>query len=135
MHIDDGRVVPNFISQALKGEPLTIYGEGDQTRSFCYVDDLIKGIYALLQSDENFPVNIGNPAEISMLEFAEVINQITGNAAGIVFEPGKRGEGDPQRRQPDITRAKTILGWEPEVSLLDGLKETISYFKKELERK
>jgi dTDP-glucose 4,6-dehydratase len=132
MHIDDGRVVPNFISQALKGEPLTIYGNGDQTRSFCYVDDLIKGIYALLQSDENLPVNIGNPAEISMLEFADVINKLTGNTAGIVFEPGKRGEGDPQRRQPDITRAKTILEWEPEVSLDDGLKKTILYFKKEL---
>jgi dTDP-glucose 4,6-dehydratase len=132
MHIDDGRVVPNFISQALRGEPLTIYGEGDQTRSFCYVDDLVKGLYALLQSEENLPVNIGNPAEISVLEFAEVINQLTGNTAGIVFEPGRRGEGDPQRRQPDITRAKTILSWEPAVKLADGLKETIEYFKKEL---
>jgi dTDP-glucose 4,6-dehydratase len=132
MHIDDGRVVPNFISQALRGEPLTIYGEGDQTRSFCYVDDLVKGLYALLQSEENLPVNIGNPAEISVLEFAEVINQLTGNTAGIVFEPGRRGEGDPQRRQPDITRAKTILSWEPTVKLADGLKETIEYFKKEL---
>jgi dTDP-glucose 4,6-dehydratase len=134
MHIDDGRVVPNFISQALKGEALTIYGEGDQTRSFCYVDDLVRGIYALLQSDENLPVNIGNPTEISVLEFAEVINQLTGNTAGIVFEPGKRGEGDPQRRQPDITKAKKVLGWEPEVSLEDGLKETILYFEKELEQ-
>jgi dTDP-glucose 4,6-dehydratase len=134
MHIDDGRVVPNFISQALKGEALTIYGEGDQTRSFCYVDDLIRGIYALLQSEENLPVNIGNPSEISMLEFAEVINQLTGNTAGIVFEPGKRGEGDPQRRQPDISKAKKILDWEPVVSLEDGLKETIAYFKKELEQ-
>jgi dTDP-glucose 4,6-dehydratase len=132
MHIDDGRVVPNFISQALRGEPLTIYGEGDQTRSFCYVDDLVKGLYALLQSEENLPVNIGNPAEISVWEFAEVINQLTGNTAGIVFEPGRRGEGDPQRRQPDITRAKTILSWEPTVKLADGLKETIEYFKKEL---
>jgi dTDP-glucose 4,6-dehydratase len=132
MHIDDGRVVPNFISQGLQGEPLTIYGEGNQTRSFCYVDDLINGIYALLLSDEHYPVNIGNPNEITILEFAEVINKLTGNQAGIVFEPGKRGEGDPQRRQPDITRAKEVLEWEPVVSLEDGLKETIDYFKKEI---
>jgi dTDP-glucose 4,6-dehydratase len=135
MHIDDGRVVPNFISQALRGEPLTIYGEGNQTRSFCYVDDLINGIYALLLSGEHYPVNLGNPAEISILEFAEVINELTGNAAGIVFEPGRRGEGDPQRRQPDISKAKEVLGWQPEVSLEDGLRETIAYFKKELEQK
>ena len=134
MHIDDGRVVPNFISQALRGEPLTIYGEGDQTRSFCFVEDLISGIYALLLSNEHLPVNIGNPLEITILEFAERINALTGNQAGIVFEPGKRGEGDPQRRQPDITRAKDVLGWEPVVSLDDGLQQTIEFFKKELEQ-
>ena len=134
MHIDDGRVVPNFISQALRGEPLTIYGKGDQTRSFCFVDDLISGIYALLLSNEHLPVNIGNPLEITILEFAERINTLTGNKAGIVFEPGKRGEGDPQRRQPDITRAKDVLGWEPVVSLNDGLQQTIEFFQKELEQ-
>jgi dTDP-glucose 4,6-dehydratase len=133
MHVDDGRVVPNFISQALRGQPLTIYGEGDQTRSFCYVDDLINGIYLLLQSSEHYPVNIGNPSEITILEFAKVINELTGNTAGLVFEPGKRGEGDPQRSQPDISKAKSLLNWTPEISLEDGLQETIAYFKKELE--
>jgi dTDP-glucose 4,6-dehydratase len=134
MHIDDGRVVPNFISQALRGEPLTIYGEGDQTRSFCYVDDLINGIYALLISDEHHPVNIGNPSEITILEFAEVINKLTDNKAGIVFEAGKRGEGDPQRRQPDISKARSLLGWEPVVTLEDGLRDTIEFFKKEIRK-
>jgi dTDP-glucose 4,6-dehydratase len=132
MHIDDGRVVPNFISQALRGEPLTIYGEGNQTRSFCFVDDLINGIYALLLSDEHYPVNIGNPSEITILEFAEAINKLTDNKAGVVFEPGKRGEGDPQRRQPDISKAKSVLGWEPVVGLEDGLRKTIEFFKKEI---
>jgi dTDP-glucose 4,6-dehydratase len=132
MHIDDGRVIPNFISQALLGEPLTIYGKGDQTRSFCFVDDLISGIYALLLSDEHYPVNLGNSTEISILEFAERINALTGNSAGVVFEPDKRAEGDPQRRQPDTTKAKQVLGWEPKISLDDGLMTTIEFFKKEL---
>lgn len=129
MRLDDGRVVPNFIQQALKQEPLTIYGDGSQTRSFCYVDDLVEGIYQLLLSDEHYPVNIGNPTEITILEFAQVINQLTGNPAGVVFKHEKRLGDDPQRRQPDITRAKTILGWKPSTSLTEGLAETIEYFK------
>src|SRR5512136_1572167 len=117
MHLDDGRVVPNFIQQALRGEPLTVYGDGQQTRSFCYVDDLIEGLCRLLMSDEHDPVNLGNPSETTILEFANTINRLTGNPAGIIFKPGDRGHSDPQRRQPDITRARTILGWEPKVSL------------------
>jgi len=132
MRLDDGRVVPNFIKQALMGEPLTVYGDGLQTRSFCYVDDLIDGIVRLLYSDEHEPVNIGNPVETTILEFAHVINDLTGNRAGIIFQPGQRGEGDPQRRQPDITRAREILKWAPVVSMQEGLKRTIPYFKREL---
>jgi dTDP-glucose 4,6-dehydratase len=132
MHLDDGRVVPNFLKQALCGEPLTIYGDGTQTRSFCYMDDLVEGIYRLLLSDEHGPVNIGNPVETTMLEFAQIINHLTGNQAGIVFKGGSRLEGDPQRRQPDITRARTLLGWEPKVTLEEGLLKTIPYFKEKL---
>ena len=132
MHIDDGRVVPNFLKQALQGKPLTVYGDGSQTRSFSYVDDLIEGIYRLLLSDEHEPVNIGNPVETSILEFANTINQLTGNRAGIVFKEGERGEGDPQRRQPDITRARKILGWEPKIDLETGILKTIPYFKQKL---
>lgn len=132
MHLDDGRVVPNFIQQALRGEPLTVYGDGQQTRSFCYVDDLIDGIVKLLASDEHFPVNIGNPNEVTILEFAEVINSIVNNKAGIVYKPGDRLESDPQRRRPDIDRARSILGWEPKVSLEEGLSKTIPYFRHKL---
>jgi len=132
MHIDDGRVVPNFISQALKGEPLTIYGDGEQTRSFCYVDDLIDGIYKLLISGEHQPINIGNQTETSINEFAEAINHLTGNKAGVVYKNEARGEGDPQRRQPDITRAQTLLKWQPKISLEEGLTNTIDYFKQQL---
>ena len=132
MHIDDGRVVPNFLKQALQGKPLTVYGDGSQTRSFSYVDDLIEGIYRLLLSDEHEPVNIGNPVETAILEFANTINQLTGNRAGIVFKEGERGEGDPQRRQPDITRARKILGWEPKIDLEAGILKTIPYFKQKL---
>ncbi|MCX8024147.1 MAG: SDR family oxidoreductase [Thermanaerothrix sp.] len=132
MRLDDGRVVPNFIQQALRGEPLTIYGDGSQTRSFCYVDDLIEGIYRLLLSDEHYPVNLGNPQEITILEFAEVINRLTGNKAGIVFKPESRLGDDPQRRQPDITRARTILGWEPQTSLEEGIRLTIPYFRQKM---
>lgn len=131
MHVDDGRVVPNFIKQALQGEPLTIYGDGSQTRSFTYVDDLIEGIYRLLLSDCHEPVNIGNPTETSILEFAQVINRLTGNTE-IRFEPKKRGEGDPQRRRPDIGRAQRELDWEPKVDLEDGIRRTIPYFKQQL---
>ncbi len=132
MRLDDGRVVPNFINQALKNEPLTVYGDGQQTRSFCYVDDLVQGIYKLLMSDEHMPVNIGNPAEISILNFATEINRLTGNIAGIIYKKDKRLGDDPQRRQPDITRARQLLDWEPKTNLEDGLKETINYFKMKL---
>ena len=132
MRLDDGRVVPNFLLQALRGEPLTVYGDGSQTRSFCYVDDLVDGIIRLLHSDEHLPVNVGNPAETTILQFAETINFLTGNKAGIVFMPRERGIGDPQRRQPDITRARSILGWEPKVDLETGLAKTIEYFRNKL---
>lgn len=129
MHLDDGRVVPNFLQQALRGEPLTIYGDGSQTRSFCYVDDLIEGIYRLLLSDEHLPVNLGNPVEITIKEFAFTINRLTKNQGGVVYKPEARGEGDPQRRQPDITRAREILHWMPKISLEEGIERTIPYFK------
>ncbi len=132
MHLDDGRVVPNFIQQALRSEPLTIYGDGQQTRSFCYVDDLVDGIIRLLGSDEHLPVNIGNPVEMTILEFAERINSIVGNRAGIIFKPSERLESDPQRRQPDISRARNILAWEPQINLEEGLKRTIPYFLQKL---
>ncbi len=133
MHLDDGRVVPNFIQQALCGQPLTVYGDGQQTRSFCYVDDLVEGIVRLLLSDEHLPVNIGNPVEVTILEFAEKINRLVGNQAGIVYLPDDRQESDPQRRRPDISRARKILGWEPHVSLEEGLERTLPYFRRKLE--
>jgi len=129
MRIDDGRVVPNFINQALNKFPLTIYGDGSQTRSFCYVSDLIDGIYRLLMSDEHMPVNIGNPTELSIFQFAEEINRLTENIAGLEYKADKRLGDDPQRRQPDISRAKEILDWEPKVDLSTGLLQTINYFK------
>ena len=132
MHIEDGRVVPNFLQQALLGQSLTIYGDGSQTRSFCYVDDLIDGIVRLLYSDEHMPVNIGNPDEISILEFAQTINRLVNNNAEVIFENSSRTEGDPQRRRPDISRAKAILGWEPNINLEDGISRTIPYFKGEM---
>ncbi len=133
MRLDDGRVVPNFIGQALRGEPLTIYGDGTQTRSFCYVEDEIEGLYRLLMSDETDPVNIGNPHEISIREFASLINELTGNTAGVVFQKSKRIEGDPQTRRPDITRARRVLGWEPTIDIREGLERTIAYFREQLE--
>lgn len=129
MRLDDGRVVPNFIGQALRQESLTVYGDGTQTRSFCYVSDLIEGIYRLLFIDYNEPVNIGNPTEMSIREFAEVVNDMTGNPAEIIVQEEKRIEGDPQTRQPDITLARRLLGWTPQVDLHTGLKHTIDYFK------
>lgn len=132
MHLDDGRALPNFIQQALRGEPLTVYGDGSQTRSFCFVDDLINGICRFLSSNEHDPINIGNPEEITILQFAEVINKLVGNKAGIIFKPDDRSGDDPQRRQPDITRARTILGWEPKVDLEEGLTKTIPYFRHKL---
>ena len=132
MRPDDGRVVPSFIQQALRGEPLTIYGDGLQTRSFCYVDDLVDGIYRLLLSDEHLPVNIGNPNEASILDFAETINRLTGNTAGLDYPPDMRMDSDPQRRCPDISRARSLLGWEPKVDLEEGLVRTIACFKEKL---
>jgi dTDP-glucose 4,6-dehydratase len=126
MRLNDGRVVPNFIKQALNGEPLTVYGEGNQTRSFCYVSDLVDGIYRLLLSDEPLPTNIGNPSEMTILQFAQRINALTGNPGGIIYKPLPKD--DPQQRQPDITKARRILGWEPKVGLDAGLEETIGYF-------
>jgi len=132
MHLDDGRAVPNFLKQALYQQPLTIYGDGSQTRSFCYVNDLIDGIYRLLLSDEHDPVNIGNPVETSILQLAELINALTGNPAGTTIKAEQRGQSDPQRRRPDITRANQILDWGPEISLEDGLQRTIQYFKQSM---
>jgi len=131
MRINDGRVVPNFIKQALRGEQLTVYGDGSQTRSFCYVSDLIDGIYRLLMSDETEPVNIGNPTEITIREFAEKINEVTGNTAGIQFKPLPKD--DPKQRRPDISKARRILGWEPQVSLDAGMKETIPWFTEQVD--
>jgi dTDP-glucose 4,6-dehydratase len=132
MRLDDGRVVPNFIQQALRGEPLTIYGDGEQTRSFCYVDDLIEGIFRLMMTDFHEPVNIGNPSETSIIEFAEIVNELIDNKAGTVIKIAKRLGNDPQRRQPDITRAREIIDWEPKISLKEGLTKTIPYFKDKL---
>ena len=134
MRLRDGRVVPNFVAQALRGEPLTLYGDGMQTRSFQYVDDLVEGIYRLLHSDETDPVNIGNPGEFTIKEFATVINELTGNQAGLVTKD-LRTKDDPQVRQPDITRAKAILGWEPRVTIREGLERTIPWFRAELQRR
>ena len=132
MRMQDGRVVPNFITQALKGEPLTVYGQGEQTRSFQYVDDLVAGIHKLLQSNENLPVNIGNPYEMTVLEFARKIIELTGSKSTIVYKP--LPQDDPQVRQPDITKARKILGWEPEVALEEGLARTIAYFDEKLRK-
>lgn len=132
MRLDDGRVVPNFIQQSLRGEALTVYGDGQQTRSFCYVTDLIEGIYRLLLSDEHDPVNIGNPGEFTMIELAKKINDIIGNKAGIVHRPALRLGDDPQRRRPDNTRAKELLGWEPKISLEMGIRLTIPYFREKM---
>jgi len=129
MRLDDGRVVPNFIGQAIRGEPLTVYGDGTQTRSFQYVSDLIEGVYRLLASEFSDPVNIGTQDELSMIAFAELINDITGNKAGIIFKQSDRILGDPQTRRPDTTRAQTILGWRPVVPLREGLERTIEYFR------
>jgi dTDP-glucose 4,6-dehydratase len=130
MQLDDGRVVPNFVGQALRHEPLTVYGDGSQTRSFCFVTDLVDGIARLLNSNEHDPTNIGNPNEISILEFAKAINLITDNPAGIKIVAGARTQGDPQQRKPDISKAKRVLNWEPKVKLEDGLHKTIEYFAK-----
>ena len=131
MRINDGRVVPAFISQALRGEPLTIFGDGKQTRSFCYVSDLIDGIYKLSVSEQSGPINVGNPVERTMLEFAQVILTATGSGSPITHVPLPTAD-DPKQRRPDITKARALLGWEPRVPLEEGLKGTIAYFKTKL---
>jgi len=130
MRLDDGRALPAFMSQALNGEDITVFGDGSQTRSFCYVDDLIEGIYRLLLSDYVYPVNIGNPDEITLLQFAQEILELTGSKSKIVFKPLPKD--DPKQRRPDISRAKQILNWEPRFSRKEGLKITLEYFKKML---
>ena len=127
MRIKDGRVVPNFIDQALHGKPLTVYGKGNQTRSFCYYSDLIDGILKLLFSKETGPINIGNPREFTILEFAKMVQKFTGSKSKIIYEPLPKD--DPQQRRPDITLARTKLKWEPKVPLEVGLRETIDWFE------
>lgn len=127
MRLDDGRALPTFMSQALRGEDITMFGDGSQTRSFCYVDDLVEGIYRLLLSDYASPVNIGNPSEITLMQFAEEVLALTGSKSKIVFKP--LPQDDPKQRQPDITKARNILGWEPKIDRHEGLKRTLEYFK------
>jgi dTDP-glucose 4,6-dehydratase len=127
MRLNDGRVVPAFLAQALKNKPMTIFGRGTQTRSFCYCSDLIEGIYRLMVSDTPLPVNIGNPREMTMLQFAEAVKKATDSKSKIIFKP--LPQDDPKQRQPDITRARTLLKWEPKVSLEEGLAKTIGYFR------
>lgn len=127
MRLDDGRVVPQFVAQALRGQDFTVYGDGSQTRSFCYVSDLVDGLVRLLLSQEMDPINLGNPVEKTILEFAEAVRAAAGGGGTIVFEP--LPVGDPKQRKPDITRARHLLGWEPRVELLDGLKRTIEHFR------
>jgi dTDP-glucose 4,6-dehydratase len=130
MALNDGRVVPAFLDQALRGLPLTVFGDGSQTRSFCYVADLVDGLMRLSVSEERFPVNLGNPAELTILEFAERIRRLMGSSLEMVFEP--LPEDDPRKRRPDISKAKRVLGWEPKVFLEEGLRETVHYFKQQV---
>jgi dTDP-glucose 4,6-dehydratase len=130
MRVDDGRAVPSFITQVLRGEPITVFGDGKQTRSFCYVSDMVEGLYRLMMSDVIEPVNIGNPQEMTVVELAKTILELTGNRSEIIFKP--LPVDDPRVRQPDITRARTHLGWEPHVSLAEGLQHTIAYFRSAL---
>jgi dTDP-glucose 4,6-dehydratase len=130
MRLDDGRALPNFMTQAIQGTPVTVYGEGSQTRSCCYISDLVDGLYRLLLSDQTGPINIGNPEEITMLELARKVIKYTGSKSDIVFEPMPKD--DPTRRQPDITKAKNLLGWQPTISLEEGIAKVIPYFRKRL---
>ncbi|HMI50187.1 MAG TPA: UDP-glucuronic acid decarboxylase family protein [Candidatus Saccharimonadales bacterium] len=132
MRLNDGRALPNFVYQALSGKPLTIFGDGKQTRSFCYVSDLVEGIFRLMMSDEHLPTNVGNPQEITLLQFAEHIRKHFNNEPKIVFEP--LPEDDPKRRCPDISKAKRLLKWEPKVSLDDGLRMTVEYFREQFHK-
>lgn len=127
MKLNDGRVVPAFMDQALRGEPMTVFGDGSQTRSFCYVSDLVEGLYRLLLSDEVYPVNLGNPHEMTIKDFAVAIRELTGTRSELIYEP--LPQDDPKQRQPDITKAKTILGWSPVVGLEEGMQKTVEYFK------
>ncbi len=127
MRLDDGRVVPNLMGQALRGEPLTVFGDGSQTRSFCYVDDLVDGIYRLLTTDFHEPVNLGNPNEVSILDFAKEIKELSGTKSEIVFKP--LPQDDPKVRRPDISRARKLLGWEPKVDRRDGMRRTLEFFR------
>jgi dTDP-glucose 4,6-dehydratase len=127
MRLSDGRALPNFVHQGLMGKPITVYGDGKQTRSFCYVSDLIEGIYRLMLSDEHLPTNIGNPQEITILQFAERVREHFPDAPPIIFEP--LPQDDPKQRCPDISKAKRLLGWEPKVGLKEGLQMTLEYFK------
>ncbi len=129
MRLDDGRAVPNFIRQAIEGEPLTIYGDGRQTRSFCYIDDLIDGLIRLSETKFHEPINLGNPVEMTIEELAKLVVELTGSEAGLEFIADRRDRTDPQRRRPDITRAKEVLGWEPSISLEDGLRATMEDFR------
>jgi dTDP-glucose 4,6-dehydratase len=130
MRLDDGRVLPNFVGQALRGDPITIYGEGQQTRSFCYVTDLVDGIYRLLFSEQHLPVNIGNPSEITIKQFADEILRLTGSKSPIIYKP--LPPDDPKQRRPDITLARTLLGWEPKIGREEGLARTLEYFRKKV---
>ena len=132
MRLDDGRVVPNFLCQAIAGQPLTVYGDGAQTRSFCYVDDLVDGLYRLVQADFHEPVNLGNPAEMTIAQLGEAVNRLTGNSASLQLIPNGRAPADPQQRKPDIRRAKEVLDWEPTTPLERGLQNTLADFRKRL---
>ena len=136
MRLDDGRVVPNFVKQALLGEPLTVYDDGSRTRSFCYVDDMVEGLHRLLLSDEVYPVNLGNPQEMTILEFAHKVLQVSASSSEIVFVTPKdeRTKDDPQVRQPDISKARRVLGWEPQISLEEGLRRTIESFRERVQK-
>jgi dTDP-glucose 4,6-dehydratase len=127
MKLDDGRVVPAFLDQALHGRPMTVFGDGSQTRSFCYVTDLVDGLYRLMQSDERYPTNLGNPTELTILQFAEEIRRMTGVSSPIEFRP--LPEDDPKQRKPDIGKARRLLGWEPSVPLEEGIRHTVEYFR------
>jgi nucleoside-diphosphate-sugar epimerase len=127
MQVEDGRAVPNFMAQAIKGEPLTVYGDGSQTRSLCYVSDLVRGVIAAMERADELPVNLGNPTEVTVLELAQTIVRLAGSHSAIEFHD--LPIDDPKQRRPDITRARTMLGWEPEVALEDGLRRTLEYFR------
>ena len=132
MRLDDGRVVPNFLRQAIEGEPLTIYGDGQQTRSFCYIDDLVEGLLRLMETKVHEPINIGNPVEMTIEELAELVLRLTGSDGGVEYLADQRDRTDPQQRRPDIGRAKEFLDWEPRVPLEEGLKVTVAEFRSRL---